>query len=303
MCHPSNLSELDVIGNRWKIVRELDSGGYGIVYHGENLQSRENVAIKISRGPSFNNALSEEYLIYQALNQSSPHGIPKALGYAFCGHNRALILEYLGPSLDNLAKKFEGHLSLHTVLQLAVQLMDRLEYIHDKGYVHRDIKPNNLLMGRDRRSSVLYLIDFGLAKKYLIGESGMHIEPRRTERTVGTYEYCSVNSHLGKELSRRDDLISVGYLLARLYFGELPWTNPPIQTKDGKNFDIIIAKHSWVTTLNTSAAMGFCLMEYMNCVGGLGFQEDPDYSYLRSIFRTALEKRGLEDNNCFDWDS
>lgn len=108
---------------------------------------------------------------------------------------------------------------------LACQLIKRFEYLHSRNFVHRDVKPDNFLMGLGKKSNLLYVVDMGLAKRYFDPNSQQHIAYRNDKSLTGTARYASLHAHLGEELSRRDDLESIGYVLVYFYTGYLPWQN------------------------------------------------------------------------------
>ena len=136
-----------------------------------------------------------------------------------------MVTDLLGPSLENLFNFCGKKFSLKTTLMIFYQMLERIEYLHSMNYMHRDIKPNNIMMGLGENSSTVYIIDFGLVKSIIDQETGEHIRQTMSDNKnlIGTCRYASVNSHLGYELSRRDDLISLGYVIIYLAKGKLPW--------------------------------------------------------------------------------
>mgnify|MGYP002621408941 CR=1 FL=1 len=114
-------------------------------------------------------------------------------------------------------------LSIKTVCMLAYQMVQRIEYIHSRGYIHRDIKPGNFLIGKNIDNKKIYIIDFGLSKKYIDKNTGNHIIYKEGKGLTGTARYVSLNTHYGIEQSRRDDIEGIAYNLIYFAKGKLPW--------------------------------------------------------------------------------
>jgi casein kinase 1 alpha len=148
-------------------------------------------------------------------------------------HN-VLVMDLLGPSLEDLFNFCSRRFTIKTVLMLADQMIGRIEYVHCKSFIHRDIKPDNFLMGIGRHCNKLFLIDFGLAKKFRDARTRMHIGYREDKNLTGTARYASINAHLGIEQSRRDDMESLGYVLMYFNRGCLPWQGLKAATKKQK---------------------------------------------------------------------
>lgn len=132
-------------------------------------------------------------------------------------------MELLGPNLEELRIYCAGKINLQSTLILAVQMIARLEHVHANFYLHRDLKPNNFLIGKGSRLNTIYLVDFGLARLYRDQVTGTHVQFKDKSQIVGTITFASINAHYGMEQSRRDDLESLGYVLLYLYRGFLPW--------------------------------------------------------------------------------
>jgi serine/threonine protein kinase len=171
--------------------------------------------------------------------------------------------------------------------------------LHNKGYLHRDLKPENILIGLEENASTLFLIDYGLAKKWK-QSSGEHIQFKEGKSLTGTARYASANTHLGIEQSRRDDLEGAGYVLLYLLMGELPWQGLRGKNKDEKYKKI---KECKVSTPVQQLCQGYPkeFLDYMLYCRNLGFTEDPDYEYLRRIFKELYANCGFENESIFDW--
>ena len=161
-------------------------------------------------------------------------GIPTIKWCGSEGDFNVMVMELLGPSLEDLFNFCSRRFSLKTVLLLADQLISRIEFIHSKNFIHRDIKPDNFLMGLGKKGNLVYIIDFGLAKKYRDARTHQHIPYRENKNLTGTARYASINTHLGIEQSRRDDMESLGYILMYFVTGTLPWQGLRAATKQQK---------------------------------------------------------------------
>ena len=204
----------------------LGQGGFGIVIEATDTTNKRKVAVKIESANYSNPRLLYEYKIYEVLD--GIEGFPKAYNYFSYGiqnQENRLVLELLGDSLETCFRNSQQEFTIKDVLMIGIQAIERIESFHKKGFIHRDIKPENMLFGRNENSNKLYLVDFGLSKKYLVNKK--HIKFREGKSLIGTVRYCSINAHTGKETSRRDDLISLGYVLTYLLKGKegLPWQN------------------------------------------------------------------------------
>ncbi|KAI5968102.1 hhp1 [Candida margitis] len=286
------------VGKKYRIGRKIGSGSFGDIYLGTNIISGEEVAIKLENTKAKHPQLEYEAKVYKAL--SGGVGIPFVRWYGTeCDYN-AMVIDLLGPSLEDLFNYCNRKFTYKTVLLLADQLICRIEYIHARCFIHRDIKPDNFLMGIGRRGSQVNVIDFGLAKKYRDPRTHLHIPYRENKNLTGTARYASVNTHLGIEQSRRDDLESLGYVLIYFCRGSLPWQGLKAATKRQK-YDRIMEKK--MTTPNNILCKGLPseFLDYMNYIKTLRFDDKPDYAYLRKLFRDLFKKENYRYDYVFDW--
>ena len=196
-------------------------------------------------------------------------------------------MELLGHNLQHFHNKCNNKFSLRTTLLLFDQILERISFIHENGYLHRNIKPENFLMGRNENKSTVYLIDFMLAKKFV---SDGNIKPFRKGRQIkSSLRYSSINSQLGFEQSPRDELESIGYMMIYFLKGELPWQNITASTKDEKFSLVLKSKLSTkIQTLTKGLPEEF--KDYMNYVKSLDYETMPDYTQLRNLFKQRLLK-------------
>ena len=261
-----------------------------------NPTNGEPVAVKVEPDETNAPQLIFEYKIYNVL--AGGVGIPRVEKFCREHKHNILVMDLLGPSLEDMFDQCNRIFSLKTVVTLARQLLDRIEFIHNNGLVHRDMKPDNMLLGLGDHSDVVFIIDFGLAKMYRDVTTGRHIPYRTRRGLTGTARYCSIHAHLGLELSRRDDLESLGYILVYFLRGGLPWMGLSTKKKDDKNEQIHTLKSRTATeVLCTRLPEEFAT--YMKYVKGLAFEELPDYVYLKQLFDGLDET--LTDEYMFDW--
>ncbi|KAI3455583.1 hypothetical protein Pfo_012246 [Paulownia fortunei] len=263
-----------------------------------NIQTNEEVAIKLENIKTKHPQLLYESKLYKLLQGGT--GIPNVRWFGVEGDYNVLVMDLLGPSLEDLFNFCSRKLSLKTVLMLADQTINRVEFIHSRSFLHRDIKPDNFLMGLGRRANQVYAIDFGLAKKYRDSSTHQHIPYRENKNLTGTARYASMNTHLGIEQSRRDDLESLGYVLMYFLRGSLPWQGLKAGTKKQKYEKISEKK---VSTSIEALCRGYPteFASYFHYCRSLRFDDKPDYAYLKRIFRDLFIREGFQFDYVFDW--
>ncbi|KAM7432655.1 Casein kinase I isoform delta [Porites harrisoni] len=285
------------VGNKYRLGRKIGSGSFGDIYLGTNISTNEEVAIKLECVKTKHPQLHIEAKFYKMMQGV---GIPIIKWCGTEGDYNVLVMELLGPSLEDLFNFCNRKFSIKTVLLLADQMISRIEYVHSKNFIHRDIKPDNFLMGLGKKGSLVYIIDFGLAKKYRDPRTHQHIPYRENKNLTGTARYASINTHLGIEQSRRDDLESLGYVLMYFNLGSLPWQGLKAATKKQKYERISEKKMS---TPIEVLCKGFPseFSTYLNNCRSLRFDDKPDYSYLRQLFRNLFHCQGYVYDYIFDW--
>ncbi|XP_019194043.1 PREDICTED: casein kinase I-like [Ipomoea nil] len=286
------------VGNKFRLGRKIGSGSFGEIYLGTNIQTNEEVAIKLENVKTKHPQLLYESKLYKLLQGGT--GIPNVKWFGVEGDYNVLVIDLLGPSLEDLFNFCSRKLSLKTVLMLADQMINRVEFVHSKSFLHRDLKPDNFLMGLGRRANQVYIIDFGLAKKYRDSSTHQHIPYRENKNLTGTARYASMNTHLGIEQSRRDDLESLGFVLMYFLRGSLPWQGLKAGNKKQK-YDKISEKK--VSTSIEALCRGYPaeFASYFHYCRSLRFEDTPDYAYLKRIFRELFIREGFQFDYVFDW--
>ncbi|XP_073040639.1 casein kinase 1-like protein 9 isoform X2 [Primulina eburnea] len=287
-----------VVGGKFKLGRKIGSGSFGELYLGVNIQTGEEVGIKLESVKTKHPQLHYESKIYTLLQGGT--GIPNLKWFGIEAEYNVMVIDLLGPSLEDLFNYCNRKLSLKTVLMLADQLINRVEYMHSKGFLHRDIKPDNFLMGLGRKANQVYVIDYGLAKKYRDLQTHKHIPYRENKNLTGTARYASVNTHLGVEQSRRDDLESLGYILMYFLRGSLPWQGLKAGTKKQK-YDKISEKKMLTPIEMLCKSYPSEFISYFHYCRSLRFEDKPDYSYLKRLFRDLFIREGYQFDYVFDW--
>ena len=271
---------------RFRAVSRLGSGAFGEVFAGVNLTSFQQVAIKIEqRRERQHYQLLQEAKTYALLSVSL--GVPRIFWSGRVERDgasvAALVMERLGPSLQDLMDDHGGQLPRSTVSALGEQALLRLEFVHARGFVHRDVKPANFVVGAGGRRHILHIIDFGLARTFRSHTTGAHLPRagRRRGGLAGTPRYASRHAHTAKMQSRRDDLESLGYMLAYLLTGSLPWQGVRGLTQASKMGAVLRLKCDVAPETYCGGFTG--LERYLRQVRGFSFQQTPDYCALRKL--------------------
>ena len=265
--------------NNYKLLIELGSGSFGSVWKIVDNKTGFDYAMKIE-DKNQKSRLKVENDVYNDLKQNGiTKGIPNIYKYFESNKKCFLIMDLLGKSLDNLLNETEKGFTINQVKMFGISIINLLEKIHNAGYIHRDIKPNNFLVGYTDND--LYIMDFGLSKKYIVNDK--HIKMKTERSLTGTARYASINVHDGIEPSRRDDLESVGYMLLYFISKKLPWQG--LKKEKNKSQIILIGEYKKKISLDELCfPFPNCFKEYLTYCRKLKFDETPNYQYLKSLF-------------------
>jgi len=287
------------VGGKYRLGRKIGSGSFGDIYLGTNINTGEEVAIKLESVKTKHPQLAYEYKVYRIL--AGGVGIPNVRWFGREGDFNVMVMDILGPSLEDLFNFCSRKFTLKTVLMLADQMLARIEYVHTKNFIHRDLKPDNFLIGLGKRKlNQIYIIDFGLAKRYRDPRTHRHIPYVEGKSLTGTARYASINTHLGIEQSRRDDLESLGYVLMYFNRGQLPWQGLKANTKKDK-YNRIAEKKMSTTVDVLCKHFPTEFVTFLNYCRALRFDDKPDYAYLRRLFRDLFFRQGYAADYRFDW--
>jgi serine/threonine protein kinase len=287
---------LKQLQKEYNIIKKIGSGSFGEVYKAQQKDTGEFLAIKIENNTKMPR-LKSEMALYNELKDG--FGIPKMKSYSTILDKNVLVMDYLGPSLEDLFEFCNHRFSLKTVSMLALQLLDRIEFLHNKNIIHRDIKPDNFLIGSGKKKNQIYIIDLGLSKK-IVDRDLNHIEYSKNKSFTGSFRYSSIRNHKGIEQSRRDDLESIGYMLIFFLKGTLPWQGLKGSTKSKRSKNIFKEKRN--TSLESlCTGIPRCFFDYMKYVRLLRFPQKPNYKYLKDLFIDIFSRNNYIYDDIFDW--
>ena len=280
------LKEYKYIFKKYKPIKKIGEGCFGNIYSVIRLKDKSIFAMKTEKINTKEKMLeSEAYILY---NLQKGLGIPKLITYGRNKNYNILIETLLGKSLENIFIKRQLKCNIVDVCAVGIQIIDRLEWIHSNNIIYRDIKPENFLVGIND-PNVIYVIDFGLCKKYRSSKTGKHILPKADSKFCGNLKFSSSNTTRGKESSRRDDIISLGYMLIYLIKKRLPWDYIYKGNKltNSKYIELVFLKdtNAYGKLFNGLPSE---FKEFIQYAENLKFDQDPNYSYLRSILNKII---------------
>ena len=290
-----NISNSEILlFKKYNLVKNIGGGAFGTVFLGTNVFTRENVAIKIEERKNRSNLEREAYILYYLKGP----GLPEVISFGKTKRYYILIQTLLGKSLYDLYNESNRKFNLKDICMLGIQLIERLQYIHSKNYIHRDIKPHNFLIGA-KDEGLIYIIDFGLSKKYR-SDRGNHVKFSISKHITGTPRFCSVNSMRGVEQSRRDDLESLCYLIIYFFKGYLPWQGLKIGNRY-QRFQAIAKMKKYIKVESLCEDLPEEIVTFCKYTRNLKFAENPDYEHMKNLFYNVLNKNGLVNDKQFSW--
>ena len=294
----SFIQKNEILFKKYKVIKKLGSGSFGDIYLGISLLNNSYVAIKTETKKIPNQHLeTEAYFLYLLKSV----GIPEILSFGKTKDYNILIEPFLGKSLYQLYEENNRYFRTKDICLMGIQILDRLEWIHSKNIIHRDIKPDNFLIG-NKDPNTIYLIDFGLSSKYRSSKTGKHKKFGFTGKLTGTTKYSSANTIRGVEQSRKDDLISVAYMIIFFMKGNLPWQDIDSEDEVNKFTKIYLMKKN-IKESELCAGLPVEIYKFLKYVQNLDFEEKPNYDYLRSLFIDLLKKKNIIYNErlVFSW--
>jgi serine/threonine protein kinase len=280
------------LGN-YQIVSLIGQGGYGQIYQAIDTITGAKYALKLERVGERKQSLRHEFDIIHHLD--SPH-FPEVFSYGETLNHRYVVMELCGLPLSSVRRALgpTASFSLCTTLRAAVYMLRAIECCHKQGVLHRDVKPANFLLRQDAQCP-LVLIDFGLSRPFINPANGQIIRPRDNPGFVGTSKYASLNAHMGKELGRRDDLISWLFIVVEMARGFLPWGKSDMRDQ----IFTIKASISFSTFLK---GLPRALKDIWKMIRKLSRLEEPDYELITAFLCQALDEVNGKWDEPYDWE-
>ena len=285
------------VGGRYRLGKKIGTGAFGEIFEGTDIFDSSSVAIKLEH-----NSVKYPQLLFEAkLLKSIPGtGIPVMHWFGIAGEYNAMVMDLLGQNLEDLYNYCAKNFSLKTILMITIQMIERLKHVHDNHYIHRDIKPENFLIGKDTTAKTIYLLDFGLAKRYRDEYTHIHIPLKENRNLTGTARYASCNAHNGLEQSRRDDMESIAYVILYFFRKKLPWQGLKCKDKNEKHAKIKEIKMS-MTPEKLFEGLPKEFADYLTMVKKLGFEDEPTYKNYIQMFTRLFKAKEFEMDYIYDW--
>ena len=296
--------DIRIANGRFIIKTKIGAGSFGEIYRAvDTARNNDLVAVKLELAASPQAQLPYESKMYRSVTGGSYCivGIPEVHFAGIEGDYNVIVIALLGPNLEDLFNYCQRRFSMKTVCLLGEQMLYRMEHIHLRGVIHRDQKPENWAMGIGDSAQCVYLIDFGLSKKYFDSKRNAHIPFRDGKSLTGTARYCSANAHRGYEQSRRDDLQSMAYVLTYFLNSSLPWQKITGAADPAERTVLIGEKKMATHASDLAAGHPVEFLDFLNLCWSLEFEDTPDYKRMRSLFRNMLSHMAEPRDFVFDW--
>ncbi|KAL3229227.1 Uncharacterized protein RNJ44_02314 [Nakaseomyces bracarensis] len=296
----ANGDDSTIVGLHYKIGKKIGEGSFGVLFEGTNMINGMPVAIKFEPRKTEAPQLKDEYRTYKIMT-GTPN-VPQAYYFGQEGLHNILVIDLLGPSLEDLFDWCGRKFSVKTVVQVAVQMVTLIEDLHAHDLIYRDIKPDNFLIGRPGQpdENKIHLIDFGMAKQYRDPKTKQHIPYRERKSLSGTARYMSINTHLGREQSRRDDMEALGHVFFYFLRGQLPWQGLKAPNNKQK-YEKIGEKKRTTNVYDLASGLPVQFGRYLEIVRNLSFEETPDYQGYRKLLLSALDDINETADGQYDW--
>lgn len=285
---------------KYELEQIIGRGRFGRVYKGINTKTGEFVAVKLEDKKQESKLLEEAETIKEIRKNCT--GVPEIYKTGNSSKWNYMIMSYLGPNLEELFIYCKKSFSLKTSILLSLQIFNIIKGVHESGIIHRDIKPDNFVIGFGESHNKIYLIDFGLSTWYIDKTTMQHNKYEHKHQFTGSFRYSSINNHKGIQQSRRDDLESISYMMIYFYKGKLPWQNIPAKDKRDKLKKTYDKKKD--TTFDELCEG--CPKEFkqiIKYIRKLGYKETPDYSFIKYMLNKVRKRNKILNDGKYDWDT
>ena len=285
---------------RYELDKIIGRGRFGRVYKGINTDNGEFVAVKLEDRRNESKLLEEAETI--KCIRKNTKGVPEIYKIGHSNKWNYMIMSYLGPNLEELFIYCKKCFSLKTSILLSLQTFHIIKGVHESGFVHRDIKPDNFVIGFGNSHNRIFLIDFGLSVSFINKDTMQHNDYIHKHQFTGSFRYSSINNHKGIQQSRRDDLESLSYMMVYFYKGMLPWQNIPAKDKRDK----LKKTYKKKTETSLDELCEGCPKEFKQIVRysrNLGYKEKPDYSYIKYLLNKVRKRNKIKIDGKYDWDT
>lgn len=284
------IDERATVRGNWRLLHRMGEWSGGAVYLAKHKCDDRKALVKFERRHHSPSSLCHEYNTYHALGAVGHRvtGLPKVFAYGRHGDYNALVAVSMKWTLNCLVRQHCG-LSIQCVMKVGRQVLEGLERMHSKGYIHGNVSPGNMMVN----SETIYLVNLEQAKKYR--SVGRHLGRTDGHRVKGEVNFASRNAHRGNSLSRRDDLESLGYSLVYMAYGRLPWSSSRLDE------DKVRRKKRETSLRSLCGRMDRNMKYYMEHVTGLGFEEKPDYRMLKGYLDKVSREAGPVGGQVLDW--